>query len=148
MNVPDTAIDLIRRFEGLRLDAYRCPAGVWTIGYGHTAALGEPIPRLGMVITEDAAETILRADVADVAERIRPLITVELTDNQFGALVSFAFNLGVRAFDGSTLRQVLNQGQYAAVPNELLRWVKGGRPIRVLPGLVARREAEGKLWRS
>lgn len=146
--IPASAVGLVKRFEGLRLESYRCPAGRWTIGWGHTAALGEPIPRLGMRITADDAEWILLRDLKVIAEELRPLVAVELTDNQWAALLSFAFNFGVPRFEGSTLRQIINASEFAAVPNELLRWVKGGMPKRVLPGLVARREAEGTLWRS
>lgn len=148
MTVPAAAVELVKRFEGLRLDAYRCPAGRLTIGWGHTAALGAPVPRLGMRITAEDAEWILLRDIKAIADELRPLVSVELSDNRWAALLSFAFNVGVPAFEGSTLRRIINAGEIAAVPNELLRWVKGGRPKRVMPGLVARREAEGALWRE
>lgn len=146
--VPAAAVELVKRFEGLRLNAYRCPAGRLTIGWGHTAALGAPIPRLGMRITAEDAEWLLMRDLKTVATELAPLVTVELTEHQWSALLSWAFNFGAPRFAESTLRRIINAGELAAVPNELLRWVKGDTPKRVLPGLVARREAEGALWRS
>lgn len=148
MTVPAAAIELVKRFEGLRLDAYRCPAGRLTIGWGHTAALGAPIPRLGMRITAEDAEWILHRDIKTIADELRPLVSVELSDNRWAALLSFAFNFGVPAFRESDLREAVNAGRSDAVPAELMRWVHGGRPKRVMPGLVARREAEGALWRE
>ena len=75
MEIDDRALDLIRRFEGLRLDAYRCAAGVWTIGYGHTSAAGPPEVKPGLRITAAEAERLLRADAARIAAAIRPAIT-------------------------------------------------------------------------
>ena len=139
MSAPAAALELVRRFEGCRLEAYKCPGGVWTIGFGTTR---DVIP--GMRITREEAERLLLRDLTDAAERIRPLVAVELTENQWAALASFAHNCGVGAFERSMLRDIVNRGELAAVPNELMRWVKSGR--RTLPGLVARRRAEGLLW--
>jgi len=130
---------LIRDFEGLRLLAYRCPAGRWTIGYGHTATAVE-----GLRITEDEALQLLRNDLAQIESRLGQLVTVPLNDNQFAVLVSFAFNLGLNNLARSALLRRLNAGEYSAVPDELLRWVnvKG----ELSRGLLRRRIAEGKLW--
>lgn len=146
MSVTAAAMDLVRQYEGLRLETYRDPVGVLTIGYGHTAEAGPPEPLIGMRITAEDAAWILARDLDAVAAAIRPLIAVPLSATQFGALVSFAFNVGIGAFADSTLRRQINTGQLDAVPAELMRWVHGGRPQRVLPGLRARREAEGRLW--
>lgn len=145
--VNDAGLALVRGFEGLRTDAYRCPAGVWTIGYGHTGDV-----RPGQHITSDDAERILREDLAGCGEQVEELISVALTDCQFAALVSFVFNAGAGALRGSTLRRRLNTGDYDCVPTELAKWVKALDPRtgqRVpLPGLVRRRAAEGELWLS
>jgi lysozyme len=131
--------DLIKQFEGLRLEAYRCPAGVWTIGYGHTGDVRE-----GMKITEHQADPILDVDL-DIFERgVKSMLTVPLNENQFSALVSLAFNIGLGAFRDSTLLKRVNAGLPNAAAKEFSRWVhaKG----KVLPGLVSRREAEAKLF--
>lgn len=141
MTLAPAAVELVKRFEGLRLTAYRCPAGVLTIGYGRTANV-----RPGSRITAEDAEWLLMADLKDVANRLRPLLDVELTPNQFGALVSFCFNVGIGAFSRSTLRKLVNAGRFAEVPAELAKWTRGGG--KVLPGLVRRRAAEAELWNA
>ena len=143
--VNDAGLDLVRTFEGLRTEAYRCPAGVWTIGYGHT---GDVQP--GQSITAKQAEKILRDDLAACGEQVEDLIGVPLSDCQYAALVSFVFNAGAGALRSSTLRRRLNAGDYDCVPSELAKWVKAtdpntGRKVS-LAGLVRRRAAEGELW--
>lgn len=140
MPISEAAYELLRDFEGLRLYAYLCPAGVWTIGYGHT---GDDV-RPGMTIKLSEAEALLKADVGAVEQAITPLVKVQLNTNQFGALVCFAFNIGMGAFARSTLLARLNRGEFAAVPFELRRWSLA-RGVR-LPGLVRRRDAEIELW--
>lgn len=140
MQTCNAAYELLRDFEGLRLYAYLCPAGVWTIGYGHT---GEGV-RPGMSIKLSEAEALLKSDVEAVEQAITPLIKVQLNTNQFGALVCFAFNIGIAAFARSTLLARLNRGEFAVVPFELRRWSLA-RGVR-LPGLVRRRDAEIQLW--
>lgn len=137
----DCAKDLIRRFEGLRLKAYLCPAGIWTIGYGHTAGV-----RAGQVIDEIAAELLLDADLKYIAVQLSPLIRVPVSEGQAGAMLSFAFNVGVGAFRRSTLLRYLNEGKYANAAYEFRRWTKAGG--RDLPGLVRRREAEEALFKE
>jgi len=134
------AVALVKKFEGLYLTAYHCPAGVLTIGYGHTG----PDVQDGLRITEERAEDLLEADLAKAAADVDRLVRVPLTDEQRGALSSFVFNVGAAAFGKSTLLRKLNGGDYASVPAELARWTKGGG--RVLPGLVKRRAAEGVLF--
>lgn len=137
--VPAAARALVQQAEGLRLAAYRCPAGVWTIGYGHTGDVRE-----GQRLDARGAEFLLSHDLAQVAAKVEALVRVPLSDNQFAALISFVFNVGEAAFASSTLRRRLNTGDYAAVPTELQRWVYAGG-FR-LPGLVRRRRAEAQLF--
>lgn len=137
--VSSEGVKLIERFEGLVLEAYQCPGGKWTIGYGHTEGVHE-----GMKITKEQAEELLRRDLAEVEKAIAALVEVPLSQNQFDALASFVFNVGIDAFERSTLLRKLNAGDYAAVPVELMRWVyAGGKRV---DGLVNRRVAEAGLW--
>jgi GH24 family phage-related lysozyme (muramidase) len=146
MKTSSKGISLIKAHEGLRLHAYLCPAGVWTIGYGHTSAAGEPTVVKGMRITNAEADSILRRDLAAFERGVARRVKVGLTQNQFDALVSFAFNVGLGAFERSTLLRKLNAGRYGDVPAELMKWTRGGG--RELPGLVNRRRDEAGLWRS
>ena len=132
-------LDLVKRFEGLRLGAYQDAAGVWTIGYGHT---GNVHP--GQRITEAHAEQLLRKDVAWAEDAVRKNVDVPLSQGQFDALVSFTFNLGAGALQRSTLLQKLNAGDYAGAQAEFGRFVHAGG--RVLPGLVRRRADEAELF--
>lgn len=138
-------LDLVKHFEGLYTDAYICPAGIPTIGYGHTANV-----ELGQSITHQEAEDILQSDMQKFADAVEKAIIVELNDNQFSALVSFAFNCGAGNLRASTLCRKLNAGDYDCVPSELARWVKATDPStgkkRSLAGLVKRRAAEGALF--
>ena len=134
----------LKQWEGLKTKAYKDSGGVWTIGYGHTATAGEPKPRAGMVITAAEAESILLKDLTQYEAAIENNVKVKLTDNQFAALVSFVYNIPLASFKKSTLLKKLNQGNYDAVPTELMKWTKaGGKKIQ---GLVNRRRAEGYLW--
>lgn len=141
MQTSQKGIDLIKSFEGLKLKTYKCPAGVWTIGYGTTKGVTP-----GMEITQKQAEEFLKRDLRYFELWVDKLIDIPLTQNQFDALVSFTYNLGEGAMKGSTLRKKLNMGLYSAVPSEMLRWNKVGG--KVLNGLVRRREAEAKLFRG
>ena len=132
-------LNLIKQWEGLRLEAYLCPAKVWTIGYGHTATA-----KKGMSISEAEAVNLLRGDLARFQRCVENAVTVPLNDNQFAALVSFCFNVGEGAFRGSTLLKKLNAGNYDAVSSELARWNKVGKSVSA--GLTNRRAAEAGLW--
>ncbi|MFN7754689.1 MAG: lysozyme [Holosporales bacterium] len=137
-------IALIKRFEGFVAQPYLCPAGFLTIGYGHRVHLSE---RKAMQngITPAAAEEMLLRDVAAAGRAVLRLIEVPLLNSQYDALVSFTFNLGSAALQRSTLRQKINRNEHLDVPAELLKWVWAGG--RKLPGLVARRAAEGaRYW--
>ena len=146
IEVPKTAIELAKRFEGFERRVkrgteitaipYICPAGFWTIGYGHLCDATHP------PITEGEAEIYLALDLqtALVATlRCCPVLATE-PDGRLAAIVDFTFNLGAGRLQTSTLRRRVNQREWPAVGTELRRWVYGGG--RVLQGLVARREAE------
>tara|TARA_Y100000996_G_scaffold368729_1_gene315281 strand:+ start:230 stop:655 length:426 start_codon:yes stop_codon:yes gene_type:complete len=139
METSKTGLDLIKHFEGCELYAYKCPAGVWTIGYGHTKGV-EP----GMQITEQDAEDMLKEELIEYESYINDLVTVGLNQNQFDAMVSWVYNLGAGNLKASTLLKVLNAGDYAGVPEQMLRWNKAGG--KVLEGLTRRRQAEADLF--
>lgn len=146
--VPQAAIDLAKRFEGFhrvpkhdpdRAHPYVCPTGYWTIGYGHLCDPKHP------PITEGEAEAYLAQDLkVALAATLRycPVLAAE-SEGRLIAITDFAFNLGAGRLQTSTLRRQVNQRDWSAAAAELRRWVYGGG--RVLPGLVARREAEARL---
>ena len=141
MKTSHKGIALIKEFEGLRLKAYKCPGGVWTIGYGHTDGV-----RPGMVISERQAEDFLKAELIAFEKYLNDL-RLAINQNQFDALISFIYNVGTGNFSRSTLlRKVRANPQDNSIMDEFLRWVysKG----RVLPGLQGRRLAEMKLYFS
>ena len=147
-HINQATIDLIKRFEGFRAEAYKCPAGRWTIGYGHTSSAGPPRVRPGMRVTRREAEAILRRDVktfaARVAEAIGPEALALLNDNQFGALVSFAYNVGLGNFRRSSVLRRVKSEKLDEVPDRLMLWTKArGKRLK---GLVRRRRAEGRLF--
>jgi lysozyme len=146
MFVTKEGLALIREFEGFRSSAYRCPAGILTIGYGHTSAAGPPEVKPGMRLSREEAEQVLAGDVGRTAGEVKDLLVRELTPPQFSALVSLAFNVGIGAFARSSVLKSANAGQFGIVPQKLLLWTKGGG--RVLPGLVRRRNAEAALFSS
>lgn len=145
MSVNAASLALIKRWEGLRLRAYKDTGGVWTIGYGHTSdALLRVSP--GLEITERQASVLLQHDLKEAEETVRRLVTVPLNENQYGALVSFVYNIGEGQFASSTLLRRLNAGDYDEVPRQLLRWVyDNGKRLK---GLENRRKAEAKLWNT
>ena len=141
MKTSPIGIALIKEFEGLRLKAYLCPGGVWTIGYGHTAGV-----KPGMVVSEAQAEEYLKADLISFERYLNGLGLV-LNQNQFDALVSLIYNIGIGNFQKSTLlRKARINANDNSIMDEFLRWVysKG----RVLPGLQRRRLREMKLYFS
>jgi lysozyme len=138
-------LGLIKEFEGFRAKAYKDTVGVWTIGYGTTAAAGVGIdPRPGMEITEAEAEWYLQKAVAKFADRIEPKIKRGINDNQFGAFVSLAYNIGPGAFLKSSALRHFNAGDTDRAANAILLFNKAGG--KVLKGLVRRREAERALF--
>jgi lysozyme len=146
MKTSPSGLELVKEFEGLRLKAYKCPAAVWTVGFGHTSAAGDPVVTSGLVITKAEAEEILKCDLVQYEDAVRKLVKVVLTQSQFDALVSFTYNVGEAQFSRSTLLKRVNAGRFDEVPAEFMKWIKGGG--RELPGLVRRRRAEVKLWRG
>lgn len=142
MRVSQKGIDLIKKFEGIRLTAYVCPAGVLTIGYGHTGSDVKP----GMRITEEEAEKLLWKDTESAQQTVSSFVTAKLNQNEYDALVSFTFNVGPTAFVNSTLLRLLNHGaERKVVAAEFGRWVKAGGD-EAIPGLVRRRDEEKKLF--
>ena len=139
MNISEQGIDIIKQFEGCRLHAYDDGVGVLTIGYGHTTGV-----HWGDVITQDEADALLQEDLDDFELCVNNLVDAPLTQPQFDALVSFAFNVGCGALRRSTLLKRLNANDYEGAANQLLRWNRGGG--RVLKGLVRRREAERAMF--
>lgn len=137
--VSENGLALIKEFEGCRLEAYQDSVGVWTIGYGSTIGV-----KPGMVITQDQADARLKLDAANAVACVNRKVGPALTQNQFNALVSFVFNLGCAALAGSTLLRLINAGELAAAANEFPKWCHAG--AQILPGLVARRETEQKLF--
>ena len=130
---------LIKQFEGLRTEAYICPAGVLSIGYGHTKGVQK-----GDVCTEAEAEVFLLEDLEDASIAVTELVTVPLNENQFSALVSFVFNVGRTNFKESTLLTLLNVGRYGSAARQFGRWVFANK--KRLAGLAARRKAEEDLF--
>jgi len=130
---------LIKKFEGLELEAYKCAAGVWTIGYGHTKDVQE-----GDVISESHADHMLEVELEEFEGYINDNVTAPLSQNQFDALVSWVYNLGPANLKASTMLKVLNSGDYEGVPAQIKRWNKAGG--KVLEGLIRRREAEALLF--
>jgi lysozyme len=134
-------IKLIKSFEGCRLKAYRCPAGVLTIGYGHTGSVKD-----GQSIIQSEADRLLVEDLQKFVNGVGSCVKVEITQNQFDALVSFAYNCGLGALKTSSLLKYVNKKQFDLASKEFLRWNKAGG--KVLAGLTRRRQAELKLFLS
>jgi lysozyme len=144
MKISDSGIKLVKRFEGFSSTPYQCSADVWTVGYGTTRISGKPVNKYMQPISREYAEELLMDDIAEFEKAVNELVKVPLEQNQFDALVSLTYNIGIGAFKKSTLLKKLNKGQYDQVPYELARWNKAGG--KVLNGLVRRRAAEAELW--
>jgi lysozyme len=147
MQVVRQALTLIEMFEGLRLKTYLDAAGHETIGFGHKLEAGESYPD---GITEEQALALLQQDLLRITELVQGMIAVPVSDNQYSALVSFAYNLGPMALQRSSLLRKLNEGDYAGAAGEFHRWVKAGpRGNKTeLKGLVKRRAAEELMFRT
>jgi lysozyme len=146
MTSSPAAINLIKQFESLRLEAYRCPAGVWTIGWGHTAGVRE-----GLRITEDLAEEFLRRDIAQVDQGLATVIHVPLTQGQHDALVSLCFNLrgGAQRLPSIAPRLVAKINERRLCRGRRTNCsISIARMDKVLPGLVRRRVAERALFET
>lgn len=132
-------LDLIKKFEGCKLSAYLCPAGVLTIGWGRTTNV-----KRGDTCTQAQADAWLVQEYDAFERKVRALIKVTVTPNQLSALVSFAYNVGVGALQSSTLLRLLNQGDYAGAAAQFARWNKTAG--KTLAGLTRRRKAEADLF--
>lgn len=137
-------LKLIKEFEGFRSSAYICPAGVATIGYGSTFYPDGSRVKIGDKITTAEGEALLLTTLKSFETAVRDRVKVELNSNEFSALVSFAFNVGVSAFFKSTLLELLNKGDRVGASAQFDKWTRGGG--QVLPGLVRRRKAEKNLF--
>ena len=140
-SISSKGLDLIKKFEGCELKSYVCPAGVLTIGYGHTG----PDVHAGMEISQAQADELLKTDTISFEKAVDRHTNVELKQCMFDALVSFTFNCGADAYKNSTLLRLLNTGDYEGASGQFSRWVNGSDGP--LPGLVRRREAEEGLFR-
>jgi len=139
MKPSQECIDMVKHFEGFEDTAYLCPANVWTIGYGRTKNVKE-----GDRITEPQAERDLQEELQEFGAQVLGVVDVSLLQNEFDALTSWTYNLGVGNLSSSTLLKKLNAGDKDSVPSEMLRWNKAAG--KVLAGLTARRQAEADLW--
>lgn len=140
MKVSEKGLNIIKESESLQLKAYKCPAGILTIGYGHTGP--DVLP--GMTINQVAADVYLKLDCAVAEHAINRLVKIPLNQNQFDALVSLVFNIGTGAFQRSTLLKRINEGDFGAASDEFLKWTKSKG--KELPGLVIRRNKERNLF--
>jgi lysozyme len=141
MKINDAGLALIKRAEGLKLDSYRCPAGIATVGYGHTG----PDVRIPMTITPGEAERLLHEDLARFENGVTNCLAGQPTSSdQFSAMVSLSYNIGLGNFATSTVLKRHKLGQYAGAANAFLLWNRAGS--RVLPGLVTRRQDERSLY--
>jgi lysozyme len=139
MRTSQKGVSLIKSFEGLRLKSYQDSVGVWTIGYGTTRGI-----TAGITITADQAERMLQNDIVRFEPQIDQLVNVPLTQNQWDALMSFTYNLGVGNLGSSMLLKLLNGGDYASAAAQFPRWNKAGG--QVLTGLTKRRAAEQAMF--
>lgn len=146
MNISKSGIELIKRFEGLRLKAYQDSVGVWTIGYGWTQPVDGKKVGPGMQIVQATADRLLKCGVVQYEQGVNLLVKVKITQSQFDALVSFAYNLGLRSLSTSTLLKKLNAGDKQGAADEFGKWVNAGG--KRLDGLVARRASEREMFLS
>ena len=146
MKPSESCKQLVRDFEGLNTKTYKCPAGVPTIGYGHTG----PDVKMGMVITKDEAEVLLDHDLQQAGREVAHILDgISVTQTQFDALTDFVFNLGASKFKSSTLLKKLRAGDIKGAANEFLRWDKARNEsgqLVALKGLTLRRQAERRLF--
>jgi len=139
----DLTVKLIKRYEGCSLKAYKCPAGIWTIGWGQTIWNGRKV-QPGQVITQAEADADLLKEIIRYGNNVKSLVKVPLTEGQLGALTSFAYNLGVGNLGSSTLLRMVNAKDFTGAAKQFARWNKAGG--QVLKGLVTRRASETHLF--
>jgi lysozyme len=145
MSAIDLAAELVRIFEGFKSKPYKCPAGIWTIGFGTTRYPdGRKVKPTDSSVDKSTAEIYLEDELEhSLSAVIRYCPKLVRSDNRLAAIADFTYNLGIGALQTSTLRKRLNQQDWMGAKKELRKWVHGGG--RVLPGLVKRREIESKL---
>ena len=146
MQISNKGIELIKRFEGLELKSYQDSVGVWTIGYGWTQSVDGKKIGSGMVIDQATADRLLKCGVVQFEQGVNQMVKVKITQGQFDALVSFAYNLGLRSLSTSTLLRKLNASDKQGASNEFDKWVNAGGVK--LAGLIKRRAAERELFLS
>ena len=147
MRASDKCLALIRQFEGFKAAPYRCPAGVPTIGYGSTRyADGTHVNLTDQPITQAQADEIMRATLGEYENAVNRYVTVSLNQNEFDALVDFAYNAGAKNLLGSTLLKKLNAGDRKGAAQQFERWVYADG--KILGGLVRRRMAERVLFET
>lgn len=139
MKISAAGIDIIRKFEGCKLQSYYCPAGVLTIGYGHTKGVTQ-----GMTITQEQADAFLLDDLAETENAVNSAVRVPLTQNQFDALTSLVYNIGAGNFRKSTLLKLLNRQEYDSAAEQFKKWIYANK--QVSKGLKNRRDAEYELF--
>ena len=139
MKISKEGIALIKKFEGCRLESYKCAAGVPTIGYGSTKGVD-----MNMTISVERAEELLLEDIQVFETEVSKAVEVPLHQHQYDALISWTFNLGGANLNASSMLKVLNNGAYEDVPHQIKRWNKAGG--KVLEGLTRRRLAESLLF--
>ena len=145
LTISDEGIALIKRYEGYKTTPYRCPAGLYTVGYGHVIGNGLQLPdEWNRTFSLGEIDELLRTDLARFERGVLRYCTVYITQSQFDSLVSFSFNLGLGVLQRSTLRQKLNRGDYDGASKEFLKYTRAGG--KVLKGLVRRRQAEYNLF--
>lgn len=144
MKLTEAGLDIIKASEGLRLQAYLCPANVLTIGYGHTSRAGKPEVKSGMKITKEEAEAILLRDLVKYEDAVKRLVKVPLNDNQYSALVSLCYNIGEGNLAKSTVLARVNAKDFTGAAKAFAMWNRGGG--KVLPGLTKRRQVEADLF--
>jgi lysozyme len=145
MKASQNAINLIKQFEGCRYSPYRDSVGLWTVGYGHLIGDGKSLPSGdNRVFTQDEIDAFLVNDLTRTESGINMLVRVTLTQNQFDALCSFCYNLGIGTFQKSTLLKDINASMWDAAANDLLKFHFAGGVSQ--PGLVKRRQAEHDLF--
>ena len=144
MRISENGIEFIRQLEGEKLTAYPDIVGIWTIGVGHTGFVdGKPVAR-GMAITKEKSKELLTADLKRFESAVNDAVKVTLTQNQFDALVSLAFNIGEGAFARSTLVNKLNAGDKKGAAEQFLVWKNAGG--QVSQGLLNRRQKEKAMF--
>jgi len=142
MSINTKGLEILKRFEGCKLKAYKDIVGILTIGYGHT---GKDV-REGQTITQEEAEAILQKDLEKFVHGVKDLVKVSINENQLAALVVFAYNIGLNALSGSTLLKKLNAGDLQGASEQFIRWNKAGG--KEVAGLTNRRNAERDLFVS